>query len=120
MPNDIIIAEGLAAGYPRNEIWRNANLSIGPGEFVGILGPNGAGKTTLFRLLLGLSKPLSGELHIFGQPPRRGSPRIGYIPQRRPIDEQLNLEALELVRLGINSGGWGFAVPEKARAERAQ
>ncbi len=52
--------------------------------------------------------------------PTRGSPRVGYVPQRRPIDQQLNIEALELVRLGIHSNQWGFALPKEARLEQTK
>lgn len=117
MPNDIIIAEGLAAGYPGNEIWRDANLSVGQGEFVGVLGPNGAGKTTFFRLLLGLAKPLSGSLSIFGKPPARGNPGIGYVPQRHHIDSENAIEARELVRFGFIGNHWGFGRPGEGLME---
>jgi len=116
----IVQASDLTAGYGQRTIWEHANFTVQSGEFVGVLGPNGAGKTTLFRLLLGLSKPESGGLKLFGQIPRRGSPRIGYVPQRRPIDQQLKIEALELVRVGISGNLWGFASPKQARSERAR
>jgi zinc/manganese transport system ATP-binding protein len=121
MPKSLIIqATNLAADYGQKPIWENANFNVKQGEFVGILGPNGAGKTTLFRLLLGLTKPVEGKLDIFGEEPSRGNPRIGYIPQRRPIDDQFNLEALELVRLGIKGTNWGFALPSGAYSERSK
>ncbi len=106
----IIEAKNLAAGYPQNAVWRDANFSIGQGEFVAVLGPNGAGKTTLFRLLLGLAQPLGGSLKIFGATPRRGNPRIGYVPQKHPIDSETGIEALELVRLGLYGNRWGLNV----------
>lgn len=117
MSNDIIIANGLAAGYADNEIWRDANLSIGQGEFIGVLGPNGAGKTTLFRLLLGLTRPLAGSLSIFGKPPSRGNPSIGYVPQRHHIDSENGIEAVELVRFGFIGSRWGLGRPGEGRAE---
>jgi zinc/manganese transport system ATP-binding protein len=116
----IIRATDLAAGYGQKVIWQGANFTVHKGEFVGVLGPNGAGKTTLFRLLLGLAKPPQGRLEILGENPRRGNPRIGYIPQRRPIDDEVRLEALEFVRLGVSGTRWGFALPDQARAERQQ
>jgi zinc/manganese transport system ATP-binding protein len=116
----IIKAKNLSAGYGNTVIWQKADFHIHQGEFVGVLGPNGAGKTTLFRLLLGLAKPISGKLEIFGEPPRRGNPRIGYVPQRHPIDRELRIEALELVRLGVNGRSWGFASPAQAQLEREQ
>lgn len=43
------------------------NLSIKEGEIYGFLGPNGAGKTTTIRMLLGLMKPTSGGIELFGE-----------------------------------------------------
>lgn len=106
-PN-IIVAEDLSAGYEGRTIWSGANFSFGRGEFIGILGPNGAGKTTLFRVLLGLQRPMSGTVRMFGGPPRRGNPHIGYVPQRHTIDTETNVECLELVRLGMSGTQWGF------------
>jgi zinc/manganese transport system ATP-binding protein len=118
MQNDIVIsASELAAGYAKNEIWRGANLSVGQGEFVGVLGPNGAGKTTLFRLLLGLTRPLGGQLSVFGKSPSRGNPRIGYVPQRHHIDSETGVEAVELVRFGLIGNRWGIGFPGEGRAE---
>src|SRR5690349_10900706 len=93
----IIMAENLAAGYQDNTVWRDANFSVTPGEFTAIIGPNGAGKTTLFRLLLGLLPPISGSLKILNAQPKRGNPKIGYVPQRHVFDSESNLESLELV-----------------------
>ena len=104
----VISAENLAAGYEGRSIWSGANFSFGKGEFVGVLGPNGAGKTTLFRVILGLQHPMAGSVQIFGAPPRRGNPHIGYVPQRHTIDTETNVECLELVRLGLSGTWWGF------------
>jgi zinc/manganese transport system ATP-binding protein len=116
----IISAQNLTAGYGKKNIWSHADFVIRSGEFVGVLGPNGAGKTTLFRLLLGLSRPVSGTLEVFGATPKRGNPRIGYVPQRRPIDDEIRLAAVELVRLGISGNRFGTGWPSRAAEERAQ
>jgi len=50
------------------------NLTIRPGEVYGFLGPNGAGKTTTLRMVLGLVRPTSGSVEVFGLPP--GDPRV--------------------------------------------
>ncbi|HET6290516.1 MAG TPA: ATP-binding cassette domain-containing protein, partial [Amycolatopsis sp.] len=44
-------------------------LTVLPGEIYGFLGPNGAGKTTTLRMLLGLVRPTSGSVRLFGRPP---------------------------------------------------
>ncbi|MDB5161017.1 MAG: transporter related [Candidatus Saccharibacteria bacterium] len=114
----VIEAFDLAVGYVDTSIWQHADFTIKDGEFVGVLGPNGAGKTTLFRLLLGFIGPKQGELKLFNDRPKRGDARIGYVPQRRPIDSETRLEALELVRLGLNGTRWGFSSPNEASKER--
>ena len=111
-----IVAEKLAGGYGDRVIWKDADFSIEPGEFVAVIGPNGAGKTTLFRMFLGLASPAGGTLSIFGEPPRRGSSRIGYVPQQHPIDDEIRVEALELVRLGLDGNRFGIGSSEKGAA----
>jgi zinc/manganese transport system ATP-binding protein len=113
----VIEAKDLSGGYQTGAIWQNAGFSITRGEFVAVLGPNGAGKTTLFRLLLGLAKPLRGSLSVFGESPRRGNPRIGYVPQKHPIDSETGVEALELVRLGLYGKRWGMNMAGQGIAE---
>jgi zinc/manganese transport system ATP-binding protein len=106
--SNIITAENLAAGYREKVVWHDASFAFGGGEFIAVIGPNGAGKTTLFRLLLGLQQPLGGTVRILGNEPKRGNPRIGYVPQRHVFDSEMNVESLELVRLGLSGKRWGF------------
>jgi ABC-2 type transport system ATP-binding protein/ribosome-dependent ATPase len=66
------------------------DLTIAPGEVVGLLGANGAGKTTLIRLLLGLLRPTAGHVELFGRAPSRATRgRIGYVPQGLGLWEDL-------------------------------
>lgn len=107
----VVSARGLAAAYRDAPVWSGATFDVAPGGFVGVLGPNGAGKSTLLRLLLGLLRPAAGSLQVLGQPPRRGNPAIGYVPQRRPIDPEVRLAGRELVRLGVDGHRWGVGWP---------
>lgn len=69
------------------------NLSIGSGELVALLGANGAGKTSAVRILLGLAKPTSGVVRVFGGDPRdaRTRTRIGAVLQSARVPETLRV-----------------------------
>jgi zinc/manganese transport system ATP-binding protein len=84
------------------------SLSIGAGEFVGVLGPNGSGKTTLMRVLLGLIKPSAGNVRVFGRPPRRGNPVVGYVPQLRTVLPDLRIRGFDMIRSSMNGERWGL------------
>jgi len=69
------------------------SLRVHEGEIFGILGANGAGKTTAMRLLMGLLKPHSGQVRVFGEPPSAGLfRRIGYMPQLNALYLELPVE----------------------------
>jgi ABC-2 type transport system ATP-binding protein len=63
-----IIISGLSKSYGAVRAVRSINLEIAPGETVALLGPNGAGKTTLIDMVLGLTRPDSGDISVFGMP----------------------------------------------------
>ncbi|MGH3048444.1 MAG: metal ABC transporter ATP-binding protein [Gaiellaceae bacterium] len=77
-------------------------LAVEEGEFVAVAGPNGGGKTTLVRLALGLERPTSGSVRLFGEPAHRFSRRstLGYLAQR----SQLGTEAPATVREVVSAG----------------
>lgn len=64
------------------------DLNIPAGEIYGFLGPNGAGKTSTIRMLLGINRPTSGEIFLFGEPyvPERLDlrRRVGVVPEKHP------------------------------------
>jgi ABC-2 type transport system ATP-binding protein/ribosome-dependent ATPase len=67
-------------------------LTVRPGEVVGLLGANGAGKTTLIRCLLGLLRVSDGVVELFGSPPSRATrARLGYVPQGLGLYEDLTV-----------------------------
>lgn len=115
----IVIGSDLTVGYKDKVVWKNADFGIKRGEFVAVIGPNGAGKTTLFRLLLGLQKPISGSIKIFGEQPRRGNSKIGYVPQRHTIDNDTNIECIELVRLAFAGNRLGFGLSSREEKKAA-
>ena len=59
----------LSKSYGSVRAVRSVDLMIAPGETVAILGPNGAGKSTTIDMVLGLTRPDSGSVSLFGMPP---------------------------------------------------
>ncbi len=64
----------------------DVSFEIEPGQIVGFLGPNGAGKTTTLRMALGLIKPDSGTVDLFGKTPGEDAfGRVGFLPEERGL-----------------------------------
>jgi ABC-2 type transport system ATP-binding protein len=63
----------LSKSYGRVRAVRSVDLTIAPGETVALLGPNGAGKTTTIDMILGLLRPDSGSISVFGMPPAKAA-----------------------------------------------
>lgn len=102
-------------------VLKNSTFKILPGEYCAIIGPNGGGKTTLVRLLLGLEKPTSGEIKLFGTPQKRFRDwnRIGYVPQRSAlVDGSFPATVREVVGMGryARRGIFGFESHEDKAA----
>ena len=76
-----IETHGITKKYGTQTVVSNLNIAIPQGRIYGFLGPNGAGKSTTMKMLLGLTKPTSGAIRIFGHDLRSGKaeilPRIG-------------------------------------------
>ena len=115
-----IAADDLAAGYSGRQVWAGASFTIEDGSFTAVLGPNGSGKTTLVRMILGLLRPASGRLEVFGRQPRRGDPKIGYVPQRRAFDPELSIRGRDFVDLGVDGWRWGVRLGGRVQAAAAQ
>ena len=63
LPKPLLQLEDAAVGYARQPLLQGLNLSLAPGDRIGLLGHNGAGKSTLIKLLAGELQPLAGERH---------------------------------------------------------
>lgn len=62
---------GLHKHYGDHRALDGVDLTVRSGEVYGLLGPNGAGKTTLMKTVLGLQRPTSGDIRLFGKPHER-------------------------------------------------
>lgn len=114
--NPIIEVKNLNFSYNNISVLENISFAIEPGDYVGILGPNGGGKTTLLKILVGLLKPKSGEIKIFGQDLNKIKNRsvIGYVPQRIAQDNvAFPATVYEIVESGLitKKGLWGNISP---------
>ena len=94
----IIRTEQIVKKYRKRTVVNEVSIQLSQGEIVGLLGPNGAGKTTSFYIIVGLIKPLSGQvylddLNITREPMYRRAQRgISYLPQEASIFRKLSVE----------------------------
>ncbi|MFK5938863.1 MAG: metal ABC transporter ATP-binding protein [Sulfurimonas sp.] len=85
------------------QILSNVSLEVFNGQYIALIGPNGGGKTTLVRLLLGLEKPSSGEIKLYGKKIHSFKEwrKIGYVPQRAShVDENFPATVQDIVNMG--------------------
>ena len=97
-------------------ILERISFQIFQGEYIAIIGPNGGGKTTLIRMLLGLEKPTSGEIKIFGKRLKDFKEwyKIGYVPQRAShVDANFPATVEDIVKMGRIAKRNIFAVMSK-------
>jgi ABC-2 type transport system ATP-binding protein len=125
--------EGVRKQYGEVRALENVDFAVRAGELVALLGPNGAGKSTAIKLLLGLARPTSGQVTVFGGNPLEPAVRMrigamlqvakvpetlrvrehidlfaSYYPQPLPLAESLAIAGLEDIKdraFGDLSGG---------------
>ncbi len=101
-------------------LWSGLDLTVGPGQFITVLGSNGSGKSSLLKAILGTLPLTEGEVRVCGRPARRGSRRIGYIPQHHGYAVDVPLRGRDLVQLGLDGTRWGPPLPWRNREQRRQ
>jgi zinc transport system ATP-binding protein len=92
--------KGLSAGYDNEIILKDVNFSVYEKDFIGIIGPNGGGKTTLLKIILGLLKPIKGEITYFREGLDKMS-TIGYLPQSFSMDRKFPIAVCDVVLSGL-------------------
>ncbi len=95
-----ILCSNVTVGYEDGAVAKNINFQLDAGDYLCILGNNGSGKTTLMRTILGLIKPLSGQIS-FDTAGAAG--QIGYLPQQTPVQKDFPASAEEIVISGFLS-----------------
>jgi branched-chain amino acid transport system ATP-binding protein len=111
---------GIRIGYGPIEVVHGVDLSVAPGEVVGVIGPNGAGKSSILRAICGLVPPAVGEVVFEGRALNGMAPeqiaRLGLtlVPEGRHIFKTLTVA--ENLQLGARSNGGGEAEMERTLA----
>jgi len=103
-------AENIVKKYRKRTVVKGVSFEVNQGEIVGLLGPNGAGKTTSFYMIVGLIKPLSGQIFVDDEEItnlpvyKRAQKGMGYLAQEASVFRQLSVEdnilaVLEMTKL---------------------
>ena len=93
----LLEVSGLSKRFGRRQVVSGVNISVSPGEIVGLLGANGAGKSTTFRMIVGLLRPEAGSItfrghDITGLPmDARARMGLGYLAQEPTVFAQLTV-----------------------------
>jgi len=121
----LVVLRRVSFAYDGTPVLVEIDFAIEEGDFLAIIGPNGSGKTTLVKLVLGLLRPTSGEVEIFGQPPAAFTDRrkVGYVPQKAThVDPFFPASVEEVVGMALLSGsrpGGRKGREARARVHRA-
>jgi zinc/manganese transport system ATP-binding protein len=99
-------------------VWSNGTLDVPVGAVVIVIGPNGSGKTTLLEVVLGLLPLAAGRLEVLGEAPRRGNPRVGYVPQNYTASVGDAVRAWDLVAFGLSGTRFGLGRLSSEERER--
>ena len=114
-----LICRNVAVGYGSKVVLHNINFEVHAGNYICIAGENGSGKTTLMKTILGLQKPLKGEIHLGDG---LHANEIGYLPQQTVLQKDFPASVLEIVLSGFQ-GTCGirpfYNRKEKKRAQKA-
>ena len=94
----------VSLGYEGKAIWEGLSFQVRSGDYLCIVGENGSGKSTLLKSLLGLLRPMKGDI-VLDASLRAGA--IGYLPQQTRAQKDFPATVTEVVRSGFLSGKRG-------------
>lgn len=103
----VVEIRDLTLSFGDVPVLENVSLVVEPGDFMAVLGPNGGGKSTLLKVMLGLLKPDSGTIRIFGKEPGTVGGRMGYLPQHTHVSASFPITVLDAVLMGTVQPGLG-------------
>ena len=121
---NIIELHNISFSYTNHEnILENITFSVHKGDYLGIIGPNGGGKTTLLKIMLGLLKPTTGTIKLFGKNINnfKNWEKIGYVPQKAShFDNSFPATVKEVVAMGRYAKRGLFHMTNKKDAEKVK
>ena len=94
---ELLTCKNVSFGYENIIAISDVSFSLKEGEYLCVVGENGSGKSTLMKGLLGLLKPLKGEL-ILEEALQKSS--IGYLPQQTDLQKDFPATVFEVVLSG--------------------
>jgi len=112
--------ENVSFSYNGFRVLDSVNLTVHKKDFLSLVGPNAGGKTTLLKLILGLLKPGSGSIRVFGLPPAKARSRIGYMPQHANLDPLFPVSVMDVVLMGRLGNGRRFGFFGKSDRDKAE
>jgi zinc transport system ATP-binding protein len=92
--------QNLNLNYSDLNVLKDINITIKDKEFTAIIGPNGGGKTTLLKIILGLIKPSSGKVKVYGKTSSYKKNLIGYVPQFTKFEKNFPINVIDVVLMG--------------------
>jgi manganese/zinc/iron transport system ATP- binding protein len=102
-----IRVEDLTVAYGEKPVLWDVDMDVPAGVLMCIVGPNGAGKTTMIKAIMGLVKPVAGQVTVFGKPYAKQRRMVGYVPQRNSVDWDFPTTVLDVVMMGrYGALGW--------------
>ena len=116
MSREIVSLRNVWVKYGKEYVLEEVDLTLREHEYLAVIGPNGSGKTTLLKVILGLVRPVRGDVALFGTSPSGGRERVGYLPQYSTIDRGFPITVFEAVLTGRQRG----VVQRPGREDRAK
>ncbi len=101
LENSPLVVRGLTVSYGQKPAVFSVDMTVQTGTMTAIIGPNGAGKSTLLKAVLGIVKPLSGQVQVFGKTLNAQRGRIAYVPQRASVDWDFPTRVIDVVLMGL-------------------
>jgi len=81
-------------------VLEHVDLTLPPGEFLGLIGPNGGGKSVLLRTILGLQAADRGTILVHGRSPAAARGEVAYVAQYARFDADFPIRVLDVVLMG--------------------